>query len=198
MTVDTAEGKIRPMVTDGPLPFVPYMCGALAGTAINEWTKRWCRKVACGIDPDPSYGFGRLLLFTLVLLASGWLAVVAREGIFGSCTLIFSQFTIMSADERRERWSRARTSQMKPWQFVICLLPMTPLFLFIGLVIFNDGRVPDFSPEMRSLWSRLREGSEVLRHTFSGFFVVTVADIILEEWWRWFAWRAAPPTPRSR
>jgi hypothetical protein len=28
-----------------------------------------------------------------------------------------------------------------------------------------------------------------------GFFVVTVADIIRGEWWRWFAWRAARPTP---
>ena len=110
------------MVTDGPIPFVPYMCGALAGTAFNEWIKRWARRVARGIDPDPSYGFGRLLLFTLAVLASVWL-FVAHEGVFGFFTLVFSQFIIMPADNRRELLARARTSPMKPWQFVICLLP---------------------------------------------------------------------------
>ena len=185
------------MVTDGPIPFVPYLCGALAGTAFNEWIKRWARRVARGIDPDPSYGFGRLLLFTLAVLASVWL-FVAHEGVFGFFTLVFSQFIIMPADHRRELLARARTSPMKPWQFVICLLPAILGFLLFGLVLFNNVRVPDFSPEMRSLWSRLREWAEVLRHATGGFFVVTVADIILGEWWRWFAWRAAHPTPRSR
>ena len=197
-TTPVSGGYAPLMVTDGPIPFVPSLCGALAATALVVWEKARCPNGACGGDPARRYGLGRLLLYTLVVLLSGWLVMVAEEGIFGTCAFCFSSYALLSADERRKRWAESRTRPMKPWQFFICLLPIAPLYIFIGLVIFNDGRTPSISPETLSLWQRFKAWVEVLRSACVGAFVILMADAILSAWGQWFAARRASPTPKSR
>ena len=197
-TTPVSRGYAPHMVTDGPIPFVPYLCGALAATALVAWTKAKYRNWACNVDPAPTYGLGQLLLFTLLVLAGVWLIVVGGEGALGGITVCFSSFVLMSADERQRCLAESRTRSIRPWEVAICLLLMATVFILIGLVIFNDGRPPDFSPATRSLWSRFQDGAKVVRHAIGGAFVVFVADAILSAWGRWFAFRRGSPTPRSR
>ena len=153
---------------------------------------------ACGGDPLPSYGLGRLILYSLLLLLSGWLFMIAGSVALGACAFCLSNFVLMSPDERRKCWTESRTRPIKPWQVAISLMSMAPLFVFIGLVIFNDGRIPDFSPETRSLLSRIEAWAKVLKFACAGAFVVFVANAILTAWERWFASRRAGSSPRSR
>lgn len=175
------------MGIDGPSPFIAYLCGALLGTAlvVRSGASSGCSGNACaGGGGDP--GVVRLAIYSLLVIGGMWLGLFTDKGRMWILLVCYASLVLLDGDGRRA-WARRVTREpwkLTWWQFLICLFPMAPLFIFIGLVIFYDGRVPEFSPDAKVIFGRvdaaLRLGSEVLR----GWFVVTVAGMLMDVWWR--------------
>lgn len=175
------------MERDVSIPFIAYLCGALLGTAlvVRSGASSSCAGDACaGGGGDP--GVVRLAIYSLLVIAGAGLGLFTDRGGMWLLLVCFASLVLLDGEGRRAWFRRVRREPVKLtwWEFLLCLFPMAPLFIFIGVVIFNDGRVPDFSPDAKAIFARvdaaLRLGFEVLR----GWFVVTVAGMLMNVWRR--------------
>lgn len=176
------------MALDGPIPLVPYMCGALAGTAYVARRKAWsgCAGSACsGNERDP--GLVQLAIYSLLVIAGTGLGLFTDKGGMWLLLVCFANPVLLDREGRRA-WVRRTTREpmtLTWWQFLVCLVPMAPLLFFlIGVVIFNDGRPPEFSPETKAIFFRVEAACGLAFDVCRGFVVAMFSGMLLIMWWR--------------
>lgn len=187
-----ASGGYAPlMVTDGPIPFVPYLCGALAATALMA------RSTGCGgscTTTDLVPGMVRLLIYTIIVVTGAWIWVTDwGSRVLGVFLFFAADWVLMDRDERRA-FHRRLTDPMTPGQIVVGLAPI--VFFAGAMIVLTVLRIaPASRPPVQPLPDHAV--ADPVQAAFAGAMVVLFTSKLPRLWWLQLAASAASRTPRS-
>lgn len=130
------------MADDVPIPIVPYLCGALAATAlVARWNR--CGSACSGGDRDP--GIVRLAAYTVIVLAATWIWFTDWfDRSLGFMLYLGADWVLMDRGERAAV-GRRLTEPMTGRQILVSLLPLIVLLgtlAFMALVVWNPAARP--------------------------------------------------------
>lgn len=167
------------MTNDGPIPIFPYLCGALAATALVA-RGSGAGAARSGEERDP--GFVRLAVYTLVVAAVTWIWFTDRfDRVLGLLLFLGADWVLKDRDGRAAA-GRAWTEPVTRWQIFVSLAPI----LFFAIVLLASGWIPRSGPPP-AVPPDGPTVSDSVGAALVGAMVVFFTSRLPGLWWRQFA-----------